>query len=122
MKQQYNLFIIMGAIVLILGLSGCSSAQDVALTPSGQTIKLVSTESGQYEPAVMKVKLGDTVRIEGDRETLIDGMDTVVIADYNINKKISPNDYSIEFTADKVGDFTINCANGMGNGRLIVVP
>jgi plastocyanin domain-containing protein len=122
MAKFVTLIIAIIALALIFILSGCSSAQDVALTSSGQTIKLVSTDSGQYVPAVIKVKLGDTVRIEGDTATLVAGMDTVVIDGYKIEKKISTDDYVIEFKADKAGDFKMNCANGMGNGRLIVIP
>jgi plastocyanin domain-containing protein len=122
MTKYLSLLILISALALIFILSGCSSVQDISLTPSGQTIKLISTDSGQYVPAVIKVKLGDTVRIEGDTKTLVAGMDTVVIEGYNIEKKISADDFIIEFKAEKAGDFKMNCANGMGNGRLIVVP
>lgn len=103
-------------------LAGCTPSSDVPLTPSGTTVKLVSADSGQYIPAVIRVKQGDTLRIEGDIETLVAGMDTVVIEGYGIEKKIAPNDNIIEFKADNVGDFRMRCANGMGNGRLIVEP
>ena len=62
----------------------------------------------------------DRVRIEADTETLTGGMDTVIIDGYNVRKVIAPWDDVIEFVADKTGTFKMYCANGMGNGKLIV--
>ncbi len=128
--------IFMGAslflVIALVGLAvfGCSppttttpvSPKATAITPSGQSVKLLSDDSGQYQPREIKVKLGSVVKIEGDIETLVGGMDTVVIDGYGIRKIIAPNDNLIEFTANKPGTFEMICANGMGNGKLIVEP
>lgn len=84
------------------------------------SIKLASSSSGVYMPKEIRVKLGSKVRIEGDLETLVGGMDTVIIDGYGIRKTIAPSDNIIEFVADKKGTFKMYCANGMGNGKLIV--
>jgi len=115
--------VIMG-LVLILGLTFwyVSSNQTQKVLPNGQTeiVKLSSSPTGQYNPSEIRVKAGTNVRIEGDIETLIGGMDTVVIKDYGISKKISQNDNVIEFVADKPGEYEVRCANYMGNAKLIV--
>jgi plastocyanin len=85
-----------------------------------QTFTLRSN-AGQYDPAVIRVKQGTKVRIEGDPVTLSGCMAVVNIAgDYGISKLITPGDNVIEFTADKTGTFPMYCDMGIGNGKLIV--
>lgn len=96
-----------------------SNVQSVT-AKEGQRIKLTSTPEGKYAPGEIKVKVGTKVTIEGDLKTLTGGMDTVIIDEYGIRKLIKPDDNAIEFVADKTGSFRIYCANGMGNGKLIV--
>lgn len=86
----------------------------------GESIKLSSTPSGSYTPKEIRVKTGTKVKIEGDTEALTGGMDTIIIDGYNIRKVIAPGDNVVEFVADKTGTFKMYCANGMGNGKLIV--
>ncbi len=118
-----TILLLLAAVVLTACTNTTPTGEsDTPITPSGQSVQLVSEDNGQYSPKEIRVKLGSTVRIEGDPETLVGGMDTVVIEAYGINKKIAPNDNVIEFTASKPGSFDIVCANGMGNGRLIVEP
>jgi plastocyanin len=75
---------------------------------------------GQYDPAVISVKQGTTVRIEGDPKTLSGCMEVVNIQGYGISKQITSADNVIEFTADKTGTFPMSCDMGIGNGRLVV--
>lgn len=84
-----------------------------------QTFTLKSID-GQYDPAVISVKQGTTVRIEGDIATLTGCMTTVDIDGYGISKHITAGDNVITFTADRVGTFPIHCTMGMGNGKLVV--
>ena len=84
-----------------------------------QTFTLKSVD-GQYHPAMISVKQGTTVRIEGDPKTLSGCMEVVNIEGYGISKQISSADNVIEFTADKTGTFPMNCDMGIGNGRLVV--
>lgn len=117
------MLLLMAAVVL----TACTSTNPLGesnapVTLNGQSVKLFSGDGGQYSPKEIRVKIGSTVRIEGDPETLVGGMDTVVIEDYGVRKKIAPGDNIIEFVANKPGSFEIICANGMGNGKLIVEP
>jgi plastocyanin len=95
------------------GLSGSTGTGNV------QTFTLKSN-GGQYDPAVIRVKQGTTVRIEGDPRTLSGCMAVVNIQGYGISKLIRPGDNVIEFTADKTGTFPMYCDMGIGNGKLIV--
>jgi hypothetical protein len=88
-------------------------------TGAVQTFSLKSID-GQYDPAVISVKQGTTVRIEGDPKTLSGCMEVVNIRGYGISKLITSADNVIEFTADKTGSFPMNCNMGIGNGRLVV--
>jgi hypothetical protein len=95
------------------GLSGSAGTGNV------ETFTLRSN-GGQYDPAVIQVKQGTIVRIEGDPQTLSGCMEVVNIDGYGISKRISQGDNVIEFPADKVGTFPINCNMGIGNGTLVV--
>ena len=88
-------------------------------TGAVQTFTLKSI-NGQYDPAVITVKQGTTVRIEGDPKTLSGCMEVVNIQGYGISKQITSADNVIEFTADKTGTFPMSCDMGIGNGKLVV--
>ena len=81
----------------------------------------LTSNGGQYDPAVIRVKQGTNVRIEGDPKTLSGCMAVVNIGgDYGISKRITSRDNVIEFTADKTGTFPMYCDMGIGNGKLLV--
>lgn len=127
-------FLMVPITIIFLGiatvtLSGCiPSKNSTDSAPStqttdvaeGDTFKLSVSPEYVYTPQLMKVKAGTKVRIEGDPKTLTGSMDTLIIDGYNLSKKIKEGDNVIEFTADKKGEFKVHCANGMGNGKLIV--
>lgn len=123
-----KMLVVLIAVALIVGggiiLKGKNETQ--SKSPStvqvGQdgSVKLSADPSGAYNPKEIRVKTGTKVRIEGDQETLTGGMNTVIIDGYNVQKVITPGDNVIEFVADKKGTFKMYCANGMGNGKLIV--
>lgn len=123
-----NLFLILLMVAGLAILTACTSSSTdpkvgdgtTKITPSGQAIKLTSNQNGEYSPKEIRVKLGSTVRIEGDEKTLVGGMDTIIIDGYGLKKKVVPGDNVLEFTADKVGEFSLHCANGMGYGKFVV--
>lgn len=130
-NDKKSLIVPILVIIILLGIGGWfASGKNKAGTKSEsnektqsnqeESIKLSSAPSGAYIPKEIKVKKGTKVKIEGDLETLVGGMDTVIIDEYNIRKLIAPGDNLVEFVADKFGTFRIYCANGMGNGKLIV--
>jgi plastocyanin len=84
-----------------------------------QTVKMTAS-TGFYNPSEIRVKVGDTVRIDADPNTFFGCMTTFMIDGYNIKKYLSDTDHVIEFTADKAGTFWMHCPMGMGNGKLIV--
>lgn len=128
MSDKKLLLVLVSIVVLVSGGWFVFGKSDDAKSRSSmktqlnqeEIIKLSSAPSGAYTPREIRVKTGTRVRIEGDTNTLVDGMDTVIIDGYNIRKVISPGNNTIEFVADKTGTFKIYCANGMGNGKLIV--
>jgi len=99
--------------------SSVSAGSPGASTGVVKSVRLASL-NGQYDPAVISVKQGTTVRIEGDPQTLSGCMAVVNIAGYGISKLILQGDNVIEFTADKPGTFPMYCDMGIGNGRLVV--
>lgn len=77
-----------------------------------------------FDPAQIKVKKGDRVRITITSEDVEHGF---AIREYGINKRLVPgNPVVVEFTADKAGTFTIYCSvycgpgHGGMRGKLIV--
>ncbi|MFH0714124.1 MAG: cupredoxin domain-containing protein [Candidatus Micrarchaeota archaeon] len=93
--------------------------QASSATGNVKTFQL-SFDGAAYSPQVLRVKLGDKVRIEADTNTLRGCMTTIVAPDFGVRKRISPGDNVIEFTADKAGTFRISCPMGMGNGKIEV--
>jgi len=121
-------------IIITLFVAGCSAkpitkTTDVQTAVSSvesngnvKTFKMAVNSNYVYTPKQITVKAGTKVRIEGDPETMIGGMDTLVVDGYDVSKKISANDNVLEFLADKPGEYSVHCANNMGDGKLIVEP
>jgi plastocyanin len=76
--------------------------------------------SGNYEPAEIRVRAGDKVRIEADAGTLRGCMSTLVINGMGISKRITATDNVLEFVAGTPGQYRLTCGMGMGNGLLVV--
>lgn len=128
MNDKKSLFVLIAVVALaiggwyVFGKSGDTQSKTSGKTQlnQGGLVKLSAAPSGAYTPREIRVKAGTKVRIEGDVETLTGGMDTVIIDGYSVRKVIAPGDNIVEFVADKTGTFKMYCANGMGNGKLIV--
>ena len=72
----------------------------------------------EFEPSTIEVNKGETVRITVTSEDVTHGF---AISEYGIRKKIYPGvPVTIEFVADKVGEFTYYCSVpcGMGHGSM----
>ena len=77
-----------------------------------------------FEPSTIMVKEGDTVRLNIKNEDVAHGF---AIFEFNVNERLPPGKTTtIEFTADKKGEYTffcsVQCGKGHGGmkGKLIV--
>lgn len=113
-------------VVVLLGIFvwkglGINKNKDQIVQTDGLTVvNLSASRMGNYSPNVINIKLGSKLRIVGDPKTLSGSMGMVIVDGYDISKEILDKDNVLEFTADKAGSYKIHCANGMGNGMLIV--
>jgi cytochrome c oxidase subunit 2 len=86
------------------------STAAISSSQQNQVMFSVDAKRWQFTPDVIKVKKGQKVKI------IINNIDTrhgINLPDFNV----SGND-SIEFTADKVGEFTFKCNTFCGDGHL----
>lgn len=99
-------------LMLVFVLSACGSKTNNNTTGAGgtQDIKVTATNF-QFEPAEIKVKKGDKVKI-----TLVnkEGAHGLEIPDFNVNLQ---KDGSAEFTADKAGEHEFHCSVMCGAGH-----
>jgi heme/copper-type cytochrome/quinol oxidase subunit 2 len=79
-----------------------------------------------FDPAAVIVKQGEKVRLRVTSEDVMHGID---IADYDIDRKLPPNETQvIEFTAGKPGRHHFHCSvffgsgHGDMHGELVVLP
>ncbi len=84
----------------------------------------ITAKQFQFEPAVIEVNKGDKVRLI---VTSVDVPHGIAIPEYGINERLDPGEpKTIEFTADKQGNFdsfcSVVCGAGHSNmkGKLIV--
>lgn len=84
-----------------------------------QQIKV--TVKGGYSPDVIVVKEGIPVRLEFYRDEASSCTEQVVFGDFGIAKDLPAFQTTpIEFTPDKIGEFTFACGMNMVRGKLIV--
>ena len=84
-----------------------------------QEIKV--TVKGGYSPDVIVVKNGVPVRLNFYRDETSSCSEKVVFGDFGIAKDLPAfKTTPIEFTPEKVGEFTFACGMNMIRGKLIV--
>jgi len=126
MSKTTTIIITLVVVSLLVGgviiWKNSNSQSDKKITQSNglTVVKLSASRMGVYDPKIIKVKVGTKLRIEGDPESLAGSMDTMIVDGYELSKKVEPGDNVLEFIADKAGTYKVHCANGMGNGTLIV--
>ena len=75
----------------------------------------ITAKNFLFEPSVIEVNNGDRVRLI---VTSIDVPHGIAIKEYGINKRLDPGKpVTIEFTADKSGNFTTFCSVFCGEGH-----
>ena len=93
-----------------------------ALGGPGQTVTIpVSGAGSSYNPSVIRVKAGTTVRMDFDPSTLRGCESVVNIWGLNQQITVSSANHVLEFTADAPGTYRMSCSMGMINGQFIVV-
>ncbi|MGB9576984.1 MAG: cupredoxin domain-containing protein [Candidatus Micrarchaeia archaeon] len=99
--------------------SSPGAATAAPATGKVQVVKL-AYKDGIYDPQTIRTRIGTTIRMEVDTNTLCGCMTTVTVPAFGVFKHISEGDNVIEFTASKAGEFRFSCPMGMGGGKLLV--
>ncbi|WFD09659.1 sulfite exporter TauE/SafE family protein [Tepidibacter hydrothermalis] len=132
LKISSVLVIVLGIIMTNRGLalSGVAldmpllkdSAKDmkVAKIENGKQVVNLTVKSNQYVLDSKVVKVGETVKINLDVESLNGCNNPIVISKYGIQKDLS-KESSIEFIPDTEGPITISCWMGMIKTKLYAV-
>ena len=112
-----------GAVALVLWyFFGEREATAASVGATGvQEIKV--TVKGGYSPDVIVVKKGVPVRLDFYRDETASCSDQVIFGDFGIARDLPAfKTTSIEFTPDKVGEFTFTCGMNMIRGKLVITP
>lgn len=79
-----------------------------------------SNRTGNYNPAVIKLKRGVPAELTLDPNTLNGCFSVFISRDLNLQGVAEPGNNVITFTPDKVGSFRFTCPMGMGRGTFII--
>jgi plastocyanin domain-containing protein len=75
---------------------------------------------GGYDPSVIRVRAGQAVRLEFDRQETSGCTEEVVLADFGIRKFLPPHRTTpIEFTPPRSGTYEFTCGMAMVRGKII---
>lgn len=84
-----------------------------------QEVKI--TVKGGYSPDVIVVKRGVPVKLDFYRDETSSCSDQVILGDFGIARDLPAyKTTAIEFTPDKVGEFSFTCGMNMLHGKLVV--
>lgn len=126
MKRYYALIVMFYFVAFLV--SSCSAAgtalapdtakQEIALSgkvEDGTRVVEVKTSKYKFDPDPIVVKLGEKIRIVGTSTDVAHGFG---LAEFKVNLVISPGKtQSVEFVADKAGEFTVECTVFCGPGH-----
>lgn len=119
-----EIFVVIGGVALIAFVLwyffGERQAVTATASESGvQEIKV--TVKGGYSPDVIVVKPGKPVRLDFYRDETASCSEQIIFGDFGIARTLPAfKTTPIEFTPDKVGEFTFTCGMNMMRGKLIV--
>jgi plastocyanin domain-containing protein len=92
-------------------------AQRAAVTASTEVI---ITVKGGYDPAIVRVKAGQPIRLVFDRQETSSCSEEVVFPDFGVKKFLPAfQKTSVEVTAPKPGKYGFTCGMSMLHGSLI---
>ncbi|KKP67701.1 MAG: cytochrome c oxidase subunit II [Candidatus Roizmanbacteria bacterium GW2011_GWA2_35_19] len=122
--------LILGVVFIVMGFWGWSYFNSQVANPSANsktTILTTESESDKvkeftmiakqwsFDPALIKVKQGDKVRL---KITSVDVSHGIAIPDFDVKADLKPNvETTVDFTADKKGEFTFFCSVLCGQGH-----
>jgi cytochrome c oxidase subunit 2 len=94
------------------------SGAGTSVQPSGKTVEItVTAKNWEFDPSVIKVKKGDTVRLNLHS---IEGTHGFSLPEFRINEKLVAGEppKTVEFVADKAGEFGFRCSVMCGMGHM----
>ena len=95
----------------------------VAAEGEGGVQHVKITVKGGYAPDLIVVKQGRPVRLDFYRDETASCSEEVIFGDFGIARPLPAfKTTPIEFTPDKVGEFTFTCGMNMIRGKLVVEP
>lgn len=110
-------------IALVLWFFFGKRAAVVAQAGQSGTQEITVTVKGGYTPNVIVVKQGKPVRLDFYRDETASCSEQVIFGDFGVARDLPAfKTTPIEFTPDKVGEFTFTCGMNMLRGKLIVEP
>lgn len=113
----------LAAIVFVLWFFFGERQAVVATASESGVQEIKVTVKGGYSPDVIVVKLGKPVRLDFFRDETASCSEQVIFGDFGIARTLPAyQTTSIEFSPDKVGEFTFTCGMNMMRGKLIVNP
>lgn len=107
-------------VTILLGLLSVpfnGSAIEHVTEPETVTITMTAKKY-EFSPAVITVKQGEHVKLE---VTALDRSHGLAIKDYNVDAALEKGKpVTVEFVADKPGEFTFKCSDycGLGHGKM----
>lgn len=92
-----------------------------AAARSGGAQEVTITVRGGYDPAAVRVRKGEPVRLVFDRQETSGCSEEVVFGDFGIRRFLPPfQKTAVDLTPAATGTYEFTCAMGMLRGRLIV--
>lgn len=117
--------IVAGMLLIALVLWFFFGKRTAIVAHAGQsgTQEIMVTVKGGYTPDVIVVKQGKPVRLDFYRDETASCSEQVIFGDFGVARDLPAfKTTPIEFTPDKVGEFTFTCGMNMLRGKLIVEP
>lgn len=96
---------------------GFENIEEAIVSDSEASVKEfnIVAKKWSFEPAVIEINKGDLVKLNINSVDVVHGF---AISEFGINENLSPEKTTtVEFTADKTGEFTFFCSVYCGSGH-----
>ncbi|MDT7543668.1 MAG: hypothetical protein QOE33_3572 [Acidobacteriota bacterium] len=112
-----------GLIALVLWYFFGERERVEARTVAGGVQEIDITVKGGYSPDVIVVRAGQPVRLNFYRDEADSCSERVIFGDFRIARELPAyKTTAVEFTPERVGEFTWTCGMSMMRGKLVVEP